>query len=401
MFALLSVVYADDLVLYRGAPAQAAAILSPLVPAWELDLQEIDALYPREGVRVLGAEAQGCSGPASTSAGVRDAVTMAEGRLNYAEYGKALETLRPGIAALGCLGEPAEASVAGRMFLLAGIAAYGAGEEAEAAAAFRRAQHFQPGLPYDERLPPVAQDLYREVAGEGLRTRLWVSGVTAPIWLDGRVMQPGAEGTELAAGTHLIQILGDPIQTMQVDLIGEAALLGALSGDLRGAAWSTPARLWDGIAAALRGAGADTGTGGERVFVVNEGHVWQGPGDWVAVKGGAEAQAPRRAGGLPTGLIASGLTATAVGGGTFLAGRLWGAAHREDATAGGSEDYWQLQGAYGMSRVWSGGGGVVGLIGLGLTGAGVALQIHAAQVQVQVTPLSPAGGAALAITGRY
>lgn len=177
--ALIPDAAADDLLLHRGSPTAAVARVGSAAAPWELDPVEIDGLYSAKGARLLGAEEIPCGGAATTAATIRDTVAAAEARLNYAEYRKALDTLSPGIAALGCLSEPAEASVSGRLFLLAGIAAAGVGDEAAAARHFARVAHFQPGLPYDERLPPAAQGLYQRVSedlgiGDGGYGRIWI-----------------------------------------------------------------------------------------------------------------------------------------------------------------------------------------------------------------------------------
>ncbi|HND32856.1 MAG TPA: hypothetical protein PLA94_22825, partial [Myxococcota bacterium] len=220
MFFLLPLVFARDPLFYTGSPTAAVRRVSDAtgIPPWELEPRPLD-MGVKQAV-VVGAPATVCTALTDTAADIRDWVSRAESKISYSEYASARQDLLSAAAALRCLHEPAEASVASRLYLLLGVAQDLLGEKDAANKAFARALLFAPGLTFDSRLPPPVRARFEAVATTKVaQSTLTISGSTsAPLWVDGRAAVADQGRLSLPAGVHLLQLLSPDSHPIELSL---------------------------------------------------------------------------------------------------------------------------------------------------------------------------------------
>jgi hypothetical protein len=251
--------------------------------------------------------------------------------------------LRDAAAMLPCLGEPAEASLASRLYFLFGIAQQASGHADFAREDFVRAMLFAPGLTWDERFAPDLRAPF-DLAATDLATRARVPVVAgdASLWIDGR-----PAGADVPAGAHLVQVLKPTLTTH--DVHASSPLVVVTAPGLR-AAMADPGANAVLLDAAL----ADRGD----ALVVADGKAWR-DGQWVS--------APRRSSLRPT-LIGAGLGTLAVGAVTFAAGEAVAFKAAGETTAA---DYTYRTGRQDVALLFATGGAVAAGVGAALTAAGL------------------------------
>lgn len=208
-------------VLYTGdaAPAALATIAATGRPGWEVSPRTLERGGEGHRAIVEGASPTACTA-GSNAAAVRAALSKAESEVAYENWDGARLRIDEAVLAMGCLSEPAEASVGARVNFLSGIVRVSAGDATGAETAFREAIAFQPGLTWDEAFTPdwrlpfdaathAANTPARVVLGPGLSN-------TSSVWLDGRPMPVTAATFAVSEGPHLVQLIGQTIETLRV-----------------------------------------------------------------------------------------------------------------------------------------------------------------------------------------
>ena len=370
-------------VLYTGeaAPAALATITATGRPGWEVSPRLLEGGRTGHRAIVEGAAPSSCLA-ATSAAAVRDALAKAESEVAYENWTGARVRIDEAVLAMGCLSEPAEASVGARVYFLSGVVRVSAGDAVGAETAFRQAIAFQPGVTWDEAFTPewrlpfdaathATNAPARVVLGPGL-------SAMSSVWLDGRPMPVTGAVFAVAEGPHLLQLIGQTIETFRVVARPEAPVVvlipDQIGPDLVAHAQEPSTQAWLGLYVASEWPGRAV-------------YVWSGGALLDAAHGFAPVPVPVA---LPVkkdrgpALLVAGLGATAVGAlgaGLGFAGYFANA----NAVAGESHD------AY-VSRVTSAGHGA-GMATLGLAfvaagGVGIALGL-------------PHQGATVAVSGRF
>lgn len=211
---------ADEAVHRAGADASRSV--------WELTPVRITEKLTGGLPRAVGhAQPAPCAAVPATNASVREAVMRAEGRVSYQQWTQVADELGAASSALTCLSEPAEASLAARLFFLQGIAAVATGKNDAAVAAFTNAMFFQTSLVWDESFPPDFRGPYDQAAAAVSKLPMGtvvvgpgVEGATT-LWIDGRLVQLTGTTLSLPAGFHLVQILQPTVATLPVRVSAE------------------------------------------------------------------------------------------------------------------------------------------------------------------------------------
>lgn len=229
-FLTVSLAWANDPVLYaddaNDAVHRVAADAARSV--WELQPVRITEKLTGGLPRAVGANQPApCASVPTTNASVRESVMRAEGRVSYQQWPQAADELGAARSALGCLSEPAEASLAARLFFLQGISLVATGKTDAAVAAFTNAAFFQPALVWDESFAPEFRGAFDQAAAAlpklpkgNVVVGPGVEGATA-LWIDGRMAQLTGAVIELPTGFHLVQILQPTVSTLPVAVSAE------------------------------------------------------------------------------------------------------------------------------------------------------------------------------------
>jgi len=172
--------------------------------------------------------------------------------------------IRRAVDMQACLVEPVDPRALARADFVEAVLAFAEGDEQRAREAFTRVFAIDPHHPWDDEFPPDAQILFAQVATDVVRTRhAPVRVLAAPgdeVWIDGLKAGSGGASVELAAGRHLVQVIGavgGP--TLAISLVtreGEPAAVVAPAVSERGDLTETEAAA---LASALAG-GQDGGT---------------------------------------------------------------------------------------------------------------------------------------------
>lgn len=212
---------AGAVIVYGGEVAAdyRAALRDTGLDPWELQARAADELAPtasptlwaRRG-SVLAAVALPACDRAARNAELRESVSVAEGHLNYRRLPEARRVLDSVHARLGCLDEPAEASLAGRVAFLSGVVAALSGEEERATRSYAEALAWQPDLRWEDEFDPSTRrafDAARTAGGSGATLRLGPGlGEGESLWIDGRRPAVAQGSVRLSPGPHLVQVIG-------------------------------------------------------------------------------------------------------------------------------------------------------------------------------------------------
>ena len=315
---LIQAALAAETVLYAGDPSAAVEHVAAdaLLPVWELHPVRIaDLLSDGTSPAVVGgAQPPACTGGRTTNARVRDLLDIAEKKLVRLDESAGAQ-FELATAALGCLAEPAEASLAGRLFFLAGLQAQDAGRIEDARVAFARAQAFQPGLAWDEHFAPDGKALFDQVAtavvaAAPTATLLLGPGLTSTrrLGIDGHEVATARE-VSLAAGPHLVQTLDAPFTTFEVNVRPDHPVVLLVPSSLDDQALSQAdlgTTYWQTVLCAI----FDRSLGeGARLYIWDGSRVWRTGDPWVALRPSATA----RASAMGRALVSGGAVATVAG----------------------------------------------------------------------------------------
>lgn len=385
---------AADPVLYDTDATEAIARVSADSgrPQWQLRPVRLDLVG--EAPRVLGPDQLPAVCPsATTNAQAREAVARAEKHVAYQEWEPALAALDGGARVLPCLGEPLEASLAARLYFLSGVVRHARGEAADEA--FALALNSQPGLAWDERLPPTAQPSFVGARAAAASAPVLPVAVgpgleaVASFWVDGRPMAPSGGALSLAPGPHVVQIVEPLVHTLRVEVSAG-----------RPVAIAVPARIAAMPVSALLASPSLDAILAER-FPDATVWVWTGSRTWRAVPDRAELPVPpallveeRRKFGRA--VATAGIAAFVVGGAGAAAG--WIAATSQVSAVPGETP---AEGAARQVRAdavvpwaWAGTGVAV----VGAAAAAVGLVLAAGPVTASAAPVP--GGAVVAVNLR-
>lgn len=260
---------------------------------------------------VVGATVTPCTGaPAKLS----DLVDAAEASAGYLEAGE-LDLVAARLeAALACLTEPMDPAKVARVYLLQGHVHNQLGNVDRAAVAWRKALVFHPGLLWDPDLPPAGIQPFERVRVQngvgGALIRL-IPDVGGRVTLDGRPFTPGAQKLAVVPGKHVLQLAGDPVTSVLIDIAPGAdvsVIVGAaLDGTLLG--WPAHKELWPDLDTVTSAAFSP----GTTVYVRDDARLYRGQaGAW-------EPLAPRRSP-LAAVLTWSGVGLAAGGGAAIFVG---------------------------------------------------------------------------------
>ncbi len=400
---LLNAALAVTPVLHQGDAAEAIEVVaaSTGVPPWELRPVEVGQLFPGGGVLVVGhAQPAPCAAAPSTNAAVRELVSAAEKRLVRQEWAEMRERLAAAAAALPCLGEPAEASLAARLFFLDGFAAAELADVPAAESAFRRARASQPELAWDERLAGAGRAAFDTTATRTSEGRLALGpglGDVGTLWVDGRLATLEQGVLVLAEGEHLVQVLQPSVSTYAVRVRpnNPVALVRAPQArdEALGAVSDPRGRLV--VEAAAEGLlGPDV-----ELWVAGNGSLWHVRPAWevAQVRPRPAAPIPARYG-TSRVLVGLGAGLTLVGGAGAVYG--WTEAARLFEDPGDSDD------AYAYRSAWHDTSQAVGAVSTVVAGAGLAtlvtglvLGVEPRTASMAVVP-TPDGGAVM-VAGRF
>lgn len=405
-----TLVYGGDAA--RVVPAAAAAMgRSP----WELRAVRPGELAVGAPPRLAGVAPPACPAP-TTNAGLRSAVSLAEGLVSYQRWDEAARATAAFPATLACLGEPAEASLGGRAWMLAGVVAAMRGQAASATAAFGNALSWQPELRWEDEFAPPAREAFlaaQKARGAGTSLRLGPGvGPGALLWIDGRKAEPRDGVVPLAVGEHLVQLLdGGRAHTLSAPVDGAAELLlldpaHLGEADLARLATEPGRAAWGEVFESL---------GLDEAWAVEPqaGVVWHlGPRGWEEAAAGRARACPESRRCTGRVLLGAGLATTATGLGVFGAAQLSYLSHTddvatyEDGLGADVEGRSALVAAYGeLVAEHQAGRRATMFGGLGVAGAGVALSVVGWRLgvpgDVTVAAAPVRGGAAVALGGRW
>lgn len=393
-------------VLYAGDPSVAVEHVASdaAIHPWEIHPVRISELLPpgTAAIAVGAGQVAPCMSTRVTNAGLRDMLALGEKKL-LKQDDTAAAQFAIAAAAISCLSEPAEASLAGRVFFLQGVNAQELGHDDDARKSFGRALAFQPELVWDDHFAPEGKGVFdaarAAIAGSATGPVLLGPGLTAGtrISIDGHAV-PAATELALSAGVHLVQTMDAPVATMDVDVQpGRAAVLMVPSAfddralaqaDLGTAYWQT-----------VLGAIFDQSLGdGAVVYTWNGSRVWKTGAPWVEFPPSRSA----RSAALGRGLASGGIAALVAGGAGAAVGWLQIAAiaGQEPLPEGEPELYLQ-RGRLSELMPWTvSATGVAGLGGIALL-VGSVMQGTESAPAVSVLPLlGPSREAGLALVWR-
>ena len=226
-FALGSIAYAAPLV-YDHADAEAARALVLEATGERADPAiDIDTLRTR-GPTVLGdARLRQCTLAPTTNRDIETEYHRAAGAFAHLDPATTIEAADLAVAKLGCLLEPADPVLVGKLFLLRGVMEAERNREAVAREELRSAWAFAPDQRWDDAYPPTAQPWFDDERDAPTTFTLTLAPrADAPDgpWLDGhRLADPSAP---VGPGLHLAQFVqGTRTTTTWVVVAGDAIVV--------------------------------------------------------------------------------------------------------------------------------------------------------------------------------
>lgn len=229
MFALISMAFAAETVVFAGGDATAAlARVAEAAGASTEGLRAVgveELMAGRPATMVSGGQVAVCSGTPSSPEAVRQSLGLAEGAIKYMEFGSARAALSATLRDLSCLHTPVDPAVASRAWYLLGIVDAAAGEQAASREDFRRARLFAPTMAWDDNFAPNAKATFDAIASEAKAAPL-VSLTVLPapaegtFRLDGRPVQLVDGHVGVTAGDHYLQVGDGPATTYSLRVDG-------------------------------------------------------------------------------------------------------------------------------------------------------------------------------------
>jgi hypothetical protein len=188
---------------------------------------DIDTLRTR-GPTVLGdARLRQCTLAPSTNRDIDTEYHRAAGAFAHLDPATTVEAADLAVAKLGCLTEPADPVLVGKLFLLRGVMEAERNREAIAREELRTAWAFAPDQKWDDAYPPTARPWFDEERTAPVPFSLTLAPrADAPDgpWLDGRRLADAS--ASVGPGLHLVQyVLGTRTLTTWVVLAGDATVV--------------------------------------------------------------------------------------------------------------------------------------------------------------------------------
>ncbi len=214
-------------VLYDGLDpnvAKGLVMVETRTPAEELEALTVGELMHGQAPSLVGAgRVTACVGEAHSMAEIAKFVEQARGAVDYMEYGTARASLDAAKEALGCLGEPLTADVVAQLYFLSGYLAFEMGDKASAWSDYHRALGFDPNLEWNAQYAPESQCIFERARAESDEAERVTLAVLPPlhqgsIAVDGHSLGGDGGQVALVPGEHIVQIAGEPILTLRVQL---------------------------------------------------------------------------------------------------------------------------------------------------------------------------------------
>ncbi len=208
-----------------AAAARAVSERTGLPPS-QLEPLDIGTLLEKPPQVVGHAVLRRCVGDPSGMEPVRAELARAAMARQAGDSVGSLDHLDLAVAALGCLSELVESSVAAQVFLQRGAVLAAQGDLDAARSELRTALSFEQGLAWDASLPSGAEQLLDDERdpAERFRVQAAPSGLVSGPWLGGRLVE--AEGLEVAGGLLLAQYSSPAgIRSAWMVISGDASLL--------------------------------------------------------------------------------------------------------------------------------------------------------------------------------
>jgi hypothetical protein len=188
---------------------------------------DIDTLRTR-GPTVLGdARIRQCTLAPSTNRDIDTEYHRAAGAFAHLDSVTTVEAADLAVAKLGCLTEPADPVLVGKLFLLRGVVEAERGRHWIAREELRSAWAFSPDQKWDEGYPPTAQPWFEEERSAQTPFRIDMAPrAAAPDgpWLDGHPVPTGS--AQVGPGLHLVQwVVGTRTTTTWVVVSGDSLVV--------------------------------------------------------------------------------------------------------------------------------------------------------------------------------
>jgi hypothetical protein len=188
---------------------------------------DIDTLRMR-GPTVIGdARIRQCTLAPSTNRDIDTEYHRAAGAYAHLDSATTVEAADLAVAKLGCLVEPADPVLVGKLFLLRGVVEAERGREWIAREELRTAWGFAPEQRWDEGYPPTAQAWFEEERTARMPFSLTLAPrADAPNgpWLDGHPLPRGS--ASVGPGLHLVQwVIGTRTMTTWVVVAGDSMVV--------------------------------------------------------------------------------------------------------------------------------------------------------------------------------
>lgn len=147
-----------------------------------------------------------CAGEAHDGAPLAEAITTAEGQLDYAEFPEARASLEAGLTSLACLQGPLDTELVARAWYLHGMSFLGEEDKPGAWESFGRTWHYDRAMGWDDTYPPDGKATFEAARAEQDATDLTRVAVIP----DGELVVDGesrkvSEVVSLAPGHHVLQ----------------------------------------------------------------------------------------------------------------------------------------------------------------------------------------------------
>lgn len=177
------------------------------LPPDQLEAVPLDRLLGEPVQALGGGVMRRCTGAPTARATPESELVRAEAAWAQGDEVGALDHLDLAVAALGCLSELVDPTVAARTFLLRGALEARRGEEEAALGELRAALSFQPDLSWDSRFPVEGEVLLAQAtaATEAYTVSVLPPGTSSGPWVDGRIVPGDGAGLSVAPGLHLAQ----------------------------------------------------------------------------------------------------------------------------------------------------------------------------------------------------
>jgi hypothetical protein len=183
-----------------------------------------------KGPTVLGeGRLRACTLGAATNFDIDTEYHRAAGAFAHLDSATTIEAADLAVAKLGCLTEPADPVVVGKLFLLRGVMEADRNRETVARDELRTAWSFAPDQKWDDSYPPTAQPWFEEERVAKMPYAITLAP-RAPEpdgpWLDGHPLPSGAGS--VGSGLHLVQyVVGTRTLTTWVVVAGDALVVDA------------------------------------------------------------------------------------------------------------------------------------------------------------------------------